>query len=155
MEKMTKKIPVYLLVADETEEFGTALHYAARLAKVQGARLAVLRVFEEPEIQPWGGIGRMMHYEYLHEAEDILHEACNKIIEATGKMPVVYLERDARKERIAEIIDEDPAITKLILGGNVHSNTPGPLVSYFTGKGLPKLRVPLTVVPGDLKDDII
>ena len=48
----------------------------------------------------------------------------------------------------------DLSITKLILGGSVQSKSPGPLVSYFTGKGLSKLRVPLTIVPGNLAEDL-
>lgn len=143
--------PVYLLVADETPEFQTALKYAAYLAKAQKARLSILYLVEEPEIMPWGDIGRRMHYDALHEALDLVLSACDYAREVTGQMPCIYLEKHSHFDDIARIVEEDQNVTKLILGGDCRSKSPGPLVSYFTGKGLPKLRVPLTIVPGDME----
>jgi len=40
----------------------------------------------------------------------------------------------------------------LILGGHVEGSHPGPLVSYIMGKGLGRLRVPVVLIPGHLKD---
>lgn len=144
---LESKTPVYLLIVDETAEFKTALLYACETARVQNARLAVLYMIEEPAIMPWNSIGRMMHYGNIEEALAIVLSACDTIKAHTGQLPAIYLERGGHFDRIAEIIDHDTTITKLILGGSAHSKSPGPLVTYFTGKGLSKLRVPLTIVP--------
>jgi hypothetical protein len=55
---------------------------------------------------------------------------------------------------ITEVLARDHSIRRLVLGAGV-GGTPGPLVSYFTGKGLSQLPVPLTIVPGGLTPEDI
>lgn len=149
--------PIYLLVVDSSEEFQIALVYAAKLAQANGARLALLHALDkEGFFQHWGSVQERLHEEYRVEAEQELLSAAAVINERSASLPVVYLEEAGNlPEKILEIIANDPNITKIILGGAAHSKTPGPLVSYFSGKGLNKLSVPLTVVPGNMTEDCI
>ncbi len=148
--------PVYLLVVDNTDEFGVALHYAAKLALSNGAKLALLHVLEKEEFQHWGDIQDRMHEEYRAEAERELLEAAGVINSVAAMLPGLYLEESGNvSQMVLDIIDQDPSITKLILGGAAQSGGPGPLVSYFSGKGLNKLNVPLTIVPGNIESAVM
>lgn len=146
--------PIYLMVVDSSDEFQVALVYAARLAQRNGARLALLHALDKEDFfQHWGGVQERLHEEYRIEAEQELLAAATVISERCSTLPVVYLEEAGNlADIVLGIIEDDPHITKLILGGAAHSNSPGPLVSYFSGKGLNKLTVPLIIVPGNMEE---
>ncbi len=153
-KKVSKKrkapLQVYLLVADETQEFQVALLYTAHLAVQNGARVALLHVMDQESFQNWGGIEERLHNEYLEEAEGFLCGAADVVKKISGQLPALYLQEGGRLDIISDIIQNDHSITKFILGGSTKSSNPGPLVSYFTGKGFVNLRVPLTVVPDSI-----
>ena len=148
--KLPANAPVYLVVVDKTAEFSVALKYICAVAKRNKARLALLYVMEREDVQTWLGIAQAIHDEYIHEAEELLTQACEIIRDENGWIPMVYLEEGGRPDVIVDVINNDPSIAHLVLGGDTHKSSPGPLVAYFTGKGLSKLRVPLTIVPGNL-----
>lgn len=50
------------------------------------------------------------------------------------------------------LIDDEPAISILVLAADTGPRGPGPLVSALAGKYVGRLRVPLTIVPGGLSD---
>lgn len=60
-----------------------------------------------------------------------------------------------KTDALVELIENDKTIKMLLLGGDTQGSAPGPLVSYFSGKGLGQLRVPLTIVPNHLTDEEI
>ena len=43
-----------------------------------------------------------------------------------------------------------PAISILVLGAGTGPEGPGPLITYLTGRGASRLRIPITIVPGGL-----
>ena len=43
----------------------------------------------------------------------------------------------------------------LVLGAGTDKDGPGPLISFVTGKGIGRMRVPITIVPATLADDAI
>ncbi|HEX6103280.1 MAG TPA: universal stress protein, partial [Alphaproteobacteria bacterium] len=51
---------------------------------------------------------------------------------------------------LLQLIEEEPSISILVLGANPGPKGPGPLVSMLTGKMVGRLRVPITIVPGNL-----
>ena len=70
--------------------------------------------------------------------------------ELTGRIPALYLLEGSRAETLVEVINEDEHIRMLALAGKTKGGGPGPLVSYFTGKGLSRMRVPVLIVPDHL-----
>ena len=56
---------------------------------------------------------------------------------------------------IAELIEEEPGISILVLGAGTGKKGPGPLVSSLAGKLSGKFPIPITVVPGNLSLDQI
>jgi hypothetical protein len=71
----------------------------------------------------------------------------------SGAMPVLYLREGNRRDQLLKLIDEEPTISILILGASTSPKGPGPLVSALTGKFVSRLRIPVTIVPGNLSDD--
>ena len=145
-----KKDGVFLLIADKSDEFLCALRYAARLAEYSHAHIGMAYIIEDQGFQHWGNIEDRMRKEQRQEAEQYLFDLANDVNSFTGEKPCFYLlNGTSREEAIINLINEDKAIKMLVLGGNTQGS-PGPLVSYFSGKGLGNLRVPLSVVPGHL-----
>ena len=51
-----------------------------------------------------------------------------------------------------KLIDEEPSISILVLGASTGPKGPGPLISALTGKSIGRLRIPITIVPGNLTE---
>lgn len=147
---LKKREGVFLLVADKTEEFSKALRYAARLAEYSHSHIGLVYVIEEQGFQHWGNIEERMQAELRAEAESCLYDMATKVNGITGERPALYIEQGSKVDALVSIINKDHTVKMLILGGDTQGS-PGPLVSYFSGKGLGHLRVPLTVVPGHLE----
>ena len=143
---------VFLVVVDDTEEMQIALRFACGRAHNTGGRVALLYVIENTEFQHWMSVGDLMREEARSEGEQLLQRLAGPVIEQTGSMPVLYLREGSRRGELLKLIDEEPSISILVLGANTGTRGPGPLVSALTGKFAGKMRVPMTIVPGHLKD---
>jgi hypothetical protein len=49
-----------------------------------------------------------------------------------------------------DLVTHDPSISILVLAAGTGPEGPGPLISFLASKGLAKLRIPVTIVPGSL-----
>lgn len=142
---------VYLVVADESDEFPLALHYAARQAKAHRGHLAILHVIDIQDFQHWNKVEDMMRKELRDKAEKFVWAAAKKVNELNETMPILYIREGEVKDVIVDVINEDISIKTLVLAGGVNnSSSPGSLVGHFSSKGLARLRVPLLIVPGHL-----
>jgi len=154
-EQRSKSERTFLVVVDDSDEMRAAIRYACRRANHTGGRVALLRVIAPAEFQHFAAIGNLMRDEARAEAEALLLRLAGQLQEISGEMPVIYVrEGDARDELLA-LIDEEPAISILVLGAGTGPGGPGPLISALTGRSSGRLRVPLTIVPGHLTDQII
>lgn len=138
---------MYLIVADETEEFANALRYAALAAQSVGAGVAVLYIIEPDHHWSWGSIEARVRKDTHEEAEKFLDSVAQRVLEISGVTPTLFIQEGKRSDALVKTVKENPAITRVILGANTKAGNPGPLVSYFTGKGVSALPVPLTIVP--------
>ncbi len=141
----------YLVVADDTDEFKTALIYAAHTARTHRAKLGILHIIENQDFQHWGAVDARIKKELRANAEKYLWAVAKTANDFNGSIPSLYVAEGETSEAVLETINHDPHIVKLILGGG-KDHVPGPLVAFFTGKGMLKLQVPVVVVPGHLKE---
>lgn len=146
---------VYLVVADETEEFSLALHYAAKMALAHRGHVGIMTVMDIPEFQHWGNIEEKMRDEIRQNNEQMLWELAKDVQEMTGLISVLYVREGGIVDSLHDLIEEDAQIKVLVLAGSTGSGGPGPLVSHFSNKGLTKLRVPVIIIPGHLDDAAI
>ncbi len=146
---------VFLVVVDETEEMKVALRFACQRARRTGGRVALLYVIEPAEFQHWMAVEDLMREEARSEGEQLLQRLAAQVNELVGTIPVLYVREGKVRDELFTLLDEEPLISILVLGANTGSRGPGPLVSALTGKMIGKLRVPITVVPGNLSDNEI
>ncbi len=145
----------FLVVVDNSEEMRAALRYACRRARHSGGRVALLRVVEPSEFQHFASIGNLMRDEARQEAEILLQRMATEVNDTSGELPVLYVREGVSREELLKLIDEEPAISILVLAAGTGPEGPGPLVSAVTGRYLNRLRIPVTIVPGSLTDQAI
>ena len=147
---------VFLVVVDETEEMRNALRYACRRARKTGGRVALLHVIEPLEFQHWLGVGRVMEEEVRAEAERRLQLLASEVYDQTGTLPVLHLREGDRAEQLVQLLQEDPSISLLVLGtASGSGSSPGPLVTYLLANLGRRIRIPVTLVPGELTTEEI
>ena len=146
---------VFLVVVDETEEMKVALRFACQRARRTGGRVALLYVIEPAEFQHWMAVEDLMREEARSEGEQLLQRLAAQVNELVGTIPVLYVREGKVRDELFKLLDEEPLISILVLGANTGSRGSGPLVSALTGNMIGKLRIPVTVVPGNLADDEI
>ncbi|MEQ9812929.1 MAG: universal stress protein [Azospirillaceae bacterium] len=148
-------VRVFLIVVDDTEEWRAALRFACRRAQHTGGRVALMHVIEPADFQHWMAVEEVMRAEMREEAETRLHSVAEEVVELTGQMPILHIREGTTREELLALINEEPSISILVLGAHPGAEGPGPLIQYLTTKGLGRLRVPITIVPGNLDAEAI
>ena len=146
---------VFLVVVDETEEMRAALRFASLRAESTGGKVALLYVIEPTEFMHWMAAEDLSQEENRKRAEEVMQGLSAEVNEWAGELPVLFPREADRDECVLELIEEEPAISILVLGAATGTKGPGPLVSALTGKFVGKLRIPITIVPGNLNDEQI
>lgn len=146
---------LFLCVVDESEELSRALRFACRRAERADGRVALLYVIEPAEFQHWMAVGDLMREEARADAEEMLQVVAAVVQQRTGVTPVIFIREGNITEELISLIDEETAIAQLVLGAATGSEGPGPLVSQLVEKMASRLRVPITIVPGNLTDEQI
>ncbi len=143
----------FLCVVDESEEMGAALRFACRRAINSNGRVALLYVMQPAEFQHWMAIGERMREEAREEAEELLQVVASVVEKRTGYVPKTYIREGKVREVVVDLINEEKDISLLILGAATGTDGPGPLVTYLVEKMTGQLRIPVTIVPGNLTDE--
>ena len=98
---------------------------------------------------------KLMREEARQDAEALLGQLSIRVAELYGQIPIIYVREGSTTDELLNLIDEEPSISVLVLGANTQGESPGPLVTYMTGKGAARMRVPITIVPGNLTEEQI
>jgi nucleotide-binding universal stress UspA family protein len=145
----------YMIVADQTDEFEVAKNYACSLAKTRRGHVTIMHVTELEDFVHWGKVEAMMRHDMRQAAEEEIWTIAKSIYEEFNIIPSFNIHEGKTVDAIVNAIDDDKHIRSLVLAASQSGNGPGPLVTYFTGKGIERLRVPMVIVPGHLdKEDI-
>jgi nucleotide-binding universal stress UspA family protein len=112
--------------------------------------VALLYVIEPLEFQHWLGVGRVMEEEARAEAEQRLQALATEVYAQTGAVSVIHLREGNRAEQLVQLLQEDPSISLIVLGTARSASNPGPLVTYLLANLGRRVRVPVTLVPGEL-----
>lgn len=143
---------VFLVLVDDSEEMRVALHFACQRAKRTNGRVALLHVQEPAEFMHWMGVESRMREESRAEGEALVQKLAAEVLRNTGQHAILYLREGERAQCVFDLLQEDEAISILVIAASTSAQGPGPVVSYLTGKGLPSLKTPITIVPGGLSD---
>ena len=145
-----KRDRVFLVVVDDSPEREVSLRYAALRARKGGGRVALLRVIEPQGQVEWAGVGAMMAEEAREEAEKLLSGLATRVQDITGGLPILLIREGDPRDELLALVEEDPRISILVLAAAAGNGGPGPLISALTGRYAHRLRVPMTIVPGNL-----
>jgi len=152
----TKAAPrIFMVVVDESPEMPVALYYASRRAQRTGGRVALLRVIPPHEAHGLASVEALMREEAQQEAEQLLQRLAKTVVDEIGKLPVIYIKEGSARDELVELLANDPSISILVLAASTGPEGPGPLISFLASKGMAKLRVPVTIVPGSLTHEQI
>jgi nucleotide-binding universal stress UspA family protein len=144
----------FLVVVDETPECDRAVYYAARRAARTGGKLVLFAAISlGQEGQQMFGVGDLMREEAREEAGSRLDHFSARARNLAGIDPERVLREGAKADEILKFIDEDEDIAILVLAAGTAKEGPGPLVSSIAGAGSGTFPIPITIVPGHLKDE--
>jgi nucleotide-binding universal stress UspA family protein len=154
---MVETVPlrVFLVVVDESPEMPVALYYASRRAQRTGGRVALLRVIPREESHGLASVEALMREEAQHEAEQLLQRLAKTVVDEIGALPILYVKEGSPRDELMELVANDPSISILVLAAGTGPEGPGPLISFLATKGMAKLRIPVTIVPGNLTHEQI
>lgn len=143
----------FLVIADDSQEFGAALRYAARRARSTGGRIALLKVLQPSTHDYFAGVREEIEAQLRQDGEALLQKLGAEAEERSGAKPEFLIEVGETREAIKKVASADPDIKILVLASAVGGRGPGPLVTALAKDGLYAGRqLPVTVVPGDLSD---
>lgn len=148
----------FLVIADDSPEFGAALRYACRRARSTGGHVALLRVIEPAVFEHWSGVREEMERQEREEAEALLQKLAEQVLSETGRAPEFIIKHaENTKAAIRAVVARDPDIKILVLAAAAGGKGPGPLVASMAREGVNwgARKLPVTVVPGDLTDEEI
>jgi nucleotide-binding universal stress UspA family protein len=143
---------IFLVVIDNSPELRVAMRYACRRAWRTGGRVALLHVVDNEDFRQFIGVSDVMREESRQEAEALVQKMASEVQKLSGAMPILFLREGNRRDELLKLIVEEPTISILVLGASTNPKGPGPLVSALTGKFISRLRIPVTIVPGNLSD---
>ncbi|MDX2104639.1 MAG: universal stress protein [Alphaproteobacteria bacterium] len=144
---------VFLVVVDDTPEVTQALHWAGLRAAHTGGRIALLHVVEPVENQQWMAVEELMRAERRAEAEAVLSKRGAEALDWSGRQPILFIREGNVRDELLALIEQEAAISVLVLGAGTGKEGPGPLVSHLAGKMSGRLRIPIVLVPGILSDE--
>jgi nucleotide-binding universal stress UspA family protein len=137
---------VFLVIVDDSAEMPVALYYASRRAQRSGGRIAMLHVIAHEESHGLASIAALMR----QEARQLMQRLASTVYDETGVIPIFYLKEGSPRDELLALLTDDPSISILVLAAGTGPEGPGPLVSFLASKAMAKLRVPVTIVPGNL-----
>ena len=144
----------YLVVMDESREARAALRYAARRAARTGGTVELIAIIPPPEFVQWGGVQAAMEEEAQLRAEAMVLQASGSIAEEAGLTPSITVKQGDPIKEVADLLKDRSDIAALVLGA-APEGAPGPLVAHFGGTAAGSLPCPLTIVPGNLPDEVL
>jgi hypothetical protein len=145
----------YLVIADNTPEFEVALNYAVHMARLRRGHVAMARIIEPNDFIVWQGVDSAAREESRVKAEAELEALAGTVKEKTGITPSLIIREGERHNEIVAIAKGNPALVAIVLGASPGKGGPGPLVAYFTAKGISQIAIPVIIVPGHLQDEDI
>ena len=143
----------FLVCVDDSEDCRVALRFAALRARNSGGAVVLLYVIEPADFQHWVAVEKLMEEEQREEAEQLLHDLAAEVYDFAEIRPILVFRVGRRGDETLKLIEEDPSINSLVLGAAPEGEGTNDLVRKLGDELTKRLRIPLTVVPGNLTDE--
>ena len=146
----TRELRKLLVVVDNSAELKAALRFACRRAVNAHGVVALFYAVPAAQYQHLAGVSGLMEREARSEAEQLLQDVAADVHRQTGTFPALYIREGDTEAQLLKVLEEDPSFSNLVLGAGTGAEGPGPLVTALSGRLAGKIRIPVTIVPGDL-----
>jgi len=138
-----------LVVIDDSPESELALRFAARRSSHFDGRVAMLKVIPPVHFDHWVGVAERAAEEARDEARRLMDTYAEKVREWGGHDPVYLVREGQIADELVSQVEEEPNICLLVLAA-AQGRNPGPLVSSIANRLVSQVKVPITVIPGNL-----
>jgi nucleotide-binding universal stress UspA family protein len=143
----------FLVCVDDSKDCRVALRFACLRTRNTKGHLVLLYVIEPADFQHWVAVGKLIEGERREEAEQVLQNLAAEVHEFAAIHPVLVVRAGRKTDEILKLIEEDPTINILVLGAAPEGEGSNELVAKLSGELTKRLRIPLTIVPGNLTDE--
>jgi nucleotide-binding universal stress UspA family protein len=145
----------FLVVVDQSAELRAALRFACRRAAHTAGEVALFHAVPKSEFHHFASLGDLMEREARGDAEKLLQDVAQKAYRLSGRYPSFFIREGDTLAQLQAVVASDPSFCVLVLGAGVGPDGPGPIVSALSGALAGKIRIPITIVPGNLTDEQI
>ena len=145
----------FLIILDETRETMNAMRFAATRAAKTGGAVEMLAVIPPEDFQPFLGVADVMRAEAREKIEAHFQVFKDWMEKREGITPKLAIREGDRVDCVIAHVAADPEIGIVVLGAATDSAGPGPLVAALTGRRLNEMKVPVTIVPGNMSKEQI
>ncbi len=143
----------FLVCVDDSPDCRVALRFACLRARNCDGAVVLLYVIEPADFQHWVAVEKLMEEEQREEAEQLLNDLAAEVHDYAEIRPILVFREGRRSDEILKLIDEDPSINILVLGAAPEEEGSNDLVRKLGDELTKRLRIPLTIVPGNLTDE--
>ncbi len=153
---MSSENCTFLVLVDNTNEMPTALKFACLRANSCGGRVALAHIIEDSMGgENWLSVTDLAKIQAREDAEKLMEKYSTAVIRYTGHLPISFIREGNVADELASLVEEESSISILVLASSTSQANPGPVVSYFLHKGIGHMRIPITIVPGDISDSVL
>ena len=143
----------FLVCVDDSPDCRVALRFACLRARNSDGTVVLLYVIEPADFQHWVAVEKLMEEEQREVAEQLLNDLAAEVYDYAEIRPILVFREGRRSDEILKLIDEDPSINILVLGAAPEEEGSNDLVRKLGDELTKRLRIPLTIVPGNLTDE--
>lgn len=145
----------FMVVVDKSAELRAALRFACRRALRTDGEVALFHAVPKSEFHHFASLGDLMEREARSDAEKLLQSVAGEVYRMSGRYPAFHIREGDTLEQLQAVIAADPSFSVLVLGAGAGPDGPGPIISALSGALAGRIRIPITIVPGNLTDDKI
>ncbi len=156
MSEATQHVPgraKYLVCVDGSAHARVAVRFACLRARHTNGQVVLLTAIEPAEFEHWMAVRDVMLEEKREEAEHVLQDLAAEVNEWAGMMPELMVREGHIGDEILASVEEDPAISFLVVGAAPPAARHGKLISWLASHLAGRLGIPLVIVPGNLTDE--
>jgi nucleotide-binding universal stress UspA family protein len=139
-----------LVVIDASANLKAALRFACRRAVNAHGVVCLFYAVPTAQYQHLASVSGLMEREARNEAEQLLQDVAADVHRQTGTFPALYIREGDTEEQLLKVLADDASFSNLVLGAGSGTEGPSPLVTALSGRLAGKIRIPVTIVPGDL-----
>lgn len=140
----------FLVCVDDSEDARTALRFACLRARNTGGALSLVYVIEPTEFRQWGTVEKKILEDARREAQEVLENLAGEVFREFGVRPEFDVREGDKADAILAAADEDESINVVVVGCAPEGEGSNRLMTGLTAELTRRLRIPLTIVPGNL-----